>query len=112
MLFDCHQTFVLNLQSISTQCSTLQLQNSSILLIVGVPVACCHVWDDWLVSWRPLQVSCHGFTSFKDRRLTISGEKYLASNSSGILWLGAGGIWLSAFMMIFLPVEMRDRQMF
>lgn len=42
----------------------------------------------------------------------LLGEKYLVSNSSGILWLGAGGIWLSAFMMVFLPVEMRDRQMF
>jgi hypothetical protein len=29
-----------------------------------------------------------------------------------ILWLGAGGIWLSALMMVFLPVEMRKRQMF
>ncbi|OCF59469.1 hypothetical protein L486_02135 [Kwoniella mangroviensis CBS 10435] len=42
----------------------------------------------------------------------FAGQKYLASNSSGILWLGAGGIWLSAFTMIFLPVEMRNRQMF
>ncbi|KAL7424646.1 hypothetical protein Q5752_000330 [Cryptotrichosporon argae] len=42
----------------------------------------------------------------------FAGEKYLASNSSGILWLGAGGIWLSAFSMIFLPVEMRNRQMY
>ncbi|ODN76288.1 hypothetical protein L202_06217 [Cryptococcus amylolentus CBS 6039] len=42
----------------------------------------------------------------------FAGQKYLASNSSGILWLGAGGIWLAAFVMIFLPVEMRNRQMF
>ena len=25
---------------------------------------------------------------------------------------GAGGIWFSAFVMCFLPVEMRNRQMF
>lgn len=42
----------------------------------------------------------------------FAGASYLASNSSGILWLGAGGIWLSALMMVFLPVEMRNRQMF
>lgn len=42
----------------------------------------------------------------------FAGEHYLATNSSGILWLGAGGIWLSAFMMVWLPVEMRNRQMF
>ncbi|KAF1961229.1 sugar transporter-like protein [Byssothecium circinans] len=42
----------------------------------------------------------------------FAGESYLASNSSGILWLGAGGIWLSALVMVFLPVEMRNRQMF
>ncbi|ORY26803.1 sugar transporter-like protein [Naematelia encephala] len=42
----------------------------------------------------------------------FAGQHYLASNSSGILWLGAGGIWLSCFVMVFLPVEMRNRQMF
>ncbi|WVR03640.1 hypothetical protein IAU60_000635 [Kwoniella sp. DSM 27419] len=42
----------------------------------------------------------------------FAGQHYLAAKSSGILWLGAGGIWLSAFVMIFLPVEMRNRQMF
>ncbi|OCF36251.1 hypothetical protein I316_02125 [Kwoniella heveanensis BCC8398] len=42
----------------------------------------------------------------------FAGQHYLAAGSSGILWLGAGGIWLSAFVMIFLPVEMRNRQMF
>lgn len=40
------------------------------------------------------------------------GEAYLVGKSSGILWLGAGGIWLSAIVMVFLPVEMRNRQMF
>jgi hypothetical protein len=42
----------------------------------------------------------------------LIGQHYLASSSSGILWLGAGGIWLSALVMVFLPVEMRNRQMF
>lgn len=42
----------------------------------------------------------------------FAGQHYLATSSSGILWLGAGGIWLSAVMMVFLPVEMRNRQMF
>ncbi|KAF2825030.1 MFS general substrate transporter [Ophiobolus disseminans] len=41
-----------------------------------------------------------------------AGAQLLASESSGILWLGAGGIWLSALMMVFLPVEMKNRQMF
>ncbi|KAF2855899.1 sugar transporter-like protein [Plenodomus tracheiphilus IPT5] len=41
-----------------------------------------------------------------------AGAQYLAAESSGILWLGAGGIWLSALVMVFLPVEMRNRQMF
>jgi len=42
----------------------------------------------------------------------FAGEQYIGNKSSGILWLGAGGIWLSALMMVFLPVEMRNRQMF
>ncbi|KAK6365731.1 hypothetical protein LTS17_011118 [Exophiala oligosperma] len=42
----------------------------------------------------------------------FAGEKYVANASSGVLWLGAGGIWLAAFVMVFLPVEMRNRQMF
>lgn len=41
-----------------------------------------------------------------------AGAQLLHSESDGILWLGAGGIWLSALMMVFLPVEMRNRQMF
>jgi hypothetical protein len=45
-------------------------------------------------------------------RANGAGQAYLASSSSGILWLGAGGIWLSALVMVFLPVEMRNRQMF
>jgi hypothetical protein len=42
----------------------------------------------------------------------FAGQKYLDNGSSGILWLGAGGIWVSAFAMCFLPIEMRNRQMF
>ena len=43
----------------------------------------------------------------------FAGARYLGANlSPGILWLGAGGIWLSAVVMIFLPVEMRKRQMY
>jgi len=43
----------------------------------------------------------------------FAGQAYLGPNSSsGILWLGAGGIWLSAVTMIFLPVDMAKRQMY
>ncbi|KAH6882648.1 sugar transporter-like protein [Alternaria rosae] len=42
----------------------------------------------------------------------FAGAQLLADQSSGILWLGAGGIWLSALLMCFLPVEMKNRQMF
>ncbi|OAG10852.1 sugar transporter-like protein [Paraphaeosphaeria sporulosa] len=42
----------------------------------------------------------------------FAGASFLADQSSGILWLGAGGIWLAALVMVFLPVEMRNRQMF
>jgi hypothetical protein len=54
-----------------------------------------------------------GFRRVKDyRKLGSQIWTCLAANTSGILWLGAGGIWLSAFTMVFLPVEMRNRQMF
>ncbi|KAF2681226.1 MFS general substrate transporter [Lentithecium fluviatile CBS 122367] len=42
----------------------------------------------------------------------FAGAQFIANASSGILWLGAGGIWLAALMMVFLPVEMKNRQMF
>lgn len=42
----------------------------------------------------------------------FAGASFLAEQSSGILWLGAGGIWLAALVMVFLPVEMRGREMF
>ena len=37
---------------------------------------------------------------------------WLKADLTGILWLGAGGIWLAAIMCVFIPVEMRTRQMF
>lgn len=42
----------------------------------------------------------------------IAGQKYIAEGTSGVLWLGAGGIWFSAILMVFLPIEMRNRQMY
>ncbi|KAF1838138.1 MFS general substrate transporter [Decorospora gaudefroyi] len=41
-----------------------------------------------------------------------AGAQFLEEESEGILWLGAGGIWIAAVVMVFLPVEMRGRQMF
>ncbi|KAL3467840.1 major facilitator superfamily domain-containing protein [Aspergillus heterothallicus] len=42
----------------------------------------------------------------------FAGQKYIDQGSSGVLWLGAGGIWLAAFLLCFLPVEMRNKQMY
>jgi len=42
----------------------------------------------------------------------IAGQNYIAEGSAGVLWLGAGGIWVSALLLCFLPIEMRNRQMF
>ncbi|KAL5338422.1 major facilitator superfamily domain-containing protein [Aspergillus crustosus] len=42
----------------------------------------------------------------------FAGQKYIDQGRAGVLWLGAGGIWLSAILMVFLPVEMRNREMF
>lgn len=42
----------------------------------------------------------------------FAGQKFLAEGTAGILWLGAGGIWLSCAILCFLPIEMRNRQMF
>lgn len=44
----------------------------------------------------------------------IAAQPYLdpTSGSSTVLWMGAGGIWLAALTMVFLPVEMRTRQMY
>lgn len=42
----------------------------------------------------------------------IAGQKYIDQGSSGVLWLGAGGIWVSALVMCFLPIEMRNKEMY
>ena len=42
----------------------------------------------------------------------FAGQKYIAEGRSGVLWLGAGGIWFSAVFLCFLPIEMRNRQMY
>jgi hypothetical protein len=42
----------------------------------------------------------------------FAGAEYVTQNNAGVLWLGAGGIWLAGFAMVFLPVEMRNREMF
>ncbi|KAL5360770.1 major facilitator superfamily domain-containing protein [Aspergillus floccosus] len=42
----------------------------------------------------------------------FAGQKYIAEGRSGVLWLGAGGIWVSALLLCFLPIEMRNRQMY
>jgi len=41
----------------------------------------------------------------------IAGQKYISEGAAGVLWLGAGGIWLAAFLLCFLPIEMRNKQM-
>jgi MFS family permease len=42
----------------------------------------------------------------------LAGQQFIDEGRMGVLWLGAGGIWLSSFLMVFLPVEMRGRQMY
>lgn len=42
----------------------------------------------------------------------FAGQKYIATGRAGVLWLGAGGIWVSALLMCFLPIEMRNKQMY
>lgn len=42
----------------------------------------------------------------------IAGQQYIDEGRAGVLWLGAGGIWLSMLLLVFLPVEMRKRQMY
>ncbi|KAL4884031.1 major facilitator superfamily domain-containing protein [Aspergillus karnatakaensis] len=42
----------------------------------------------------------------------FAGQKYIDEGRAGVLWLGAGGIWLSSVLMVFLPVEMRNREMY
>ncbi|KAJ5201455.1 uncharacterized protein N7498_006118 [Penicillium cinerascens] len=42
----------------------------------------------------------------------FAGQKYIAQGRSGVLWLGAGGIWVASLVMCFLPIEMRNKQMY
>ncbi|KAL3459171.1 major facilitator superfamily domain-containing protein [Aspergillus heterothallicus] len=42
----------------------------------------------------------------------FAGQRFIDEGRAGVLWLGAGGIWLSSFLMVFLPVEMRNREMY
>jgi MFS family permease len=42
----------------------------------------------------------------------FAGQEFIAEGRAGVLWLGAGGIWFSAVLMVFLPVEMRNREMY
>ncbi|KAL4874304.1 major facilitator superfamily domain-containing protein [Aspergillus karnatakaensis] len=42
----------------------------------------------------------------------FAGQKYIDEGRAGVLWLGAGGIWLAALLLCFLPIEMRGRQMY
>ncbi|KAL5335171.1 major facilitator superfamily domain-containing protein [Aspergillus crustosus] len=42
----------------------------------------------------------------------FAGQKFIDEGRAGVLWLGAGGIWLAALLLCFLPIEMRNRQMY
>lgn len=42
----------------------------------------------------------------------LAGQKFIDGGSAGILWLGAGGIWVSALFLCLLPIEMRGKQMY
>lgn len=42
----------------------------------------------------------------------LAGQKYINEGESGVLWLGTGGIWFSSLLMVFLPVEMRNKEMY
>lgn len=39
----------------------------------------------------------------------IAARPYIDGNSNGVLWLAVGGIFVSAFFLIFLPIETRGR---
>lgn len=64
----------------------------------------------------PYRASASGMLSCLGRIAGIvaplAGQKYVNNGSEGVLWLGAGGIWFSCLMLIFLPVEMRKREMY
>lgn len=42
----------------------------------------------------------------------FAGQRFIDSGTVGVLWLGAGGIWLSCVALCFLPIDMRNKQMF
>lgn len=42
----------------------------------------------------------------------VAGQDLITKGTAGVLWLGAGGIWVSALFLCFLPIEMRTRQMY
>jgi hypothetical protein len=42
----------------------------------------------------------------------FAAQKYVANESAGVLWLATGGIWLAMVVLIFLPIETRNRQAF
>ncbi|CAG8112554.1 unnamed protein product [Penicillium salamii] len=42
----------------------------------------------------------------------FAGQRYIEGGSAGVLWLGAGGIWVSALFLTLLPIEMNNRQMY
>lgn len=42
----------------------------------------------------------------------LAGQQFIEEGRDGVLWLGAGGIWFASFLMVFLPIEMRKRQMY
>jgi hypothetical protein len=106
------QTDTDQIRSTLTLSCMLPHQSCSTLYTEVPQVVCSHASVDWLVSSLPSLVR---FIVSSPTRLVLTGmigERYLANKSSGILWLGAGGIWLSALVMVFLPVEMKNRQMF
>ncbi|SCZ95990.1 BZ3500_MvSof-1268-A1-R1_Chr8-1g09930 [Microbotryum saponariae] len=42
----------------------------------------------------------------------IAARPYIDGNSNGVLWLAVGGIFVSAFFLIFLPIETRAQASF
>jgi hypothetical protein len=42
----------------------------------------------------------------------FAAQKYVANESAGVLWLATGGIWLAMVVLVFLPIETRNRQAF
>lgn len=42
----------------------------------------------------------------------FAAQRYVENESAGVLWLATGGIWLAMLVLIFLPIETRNRQAF